>query len=54
MATLQRGAVVHHYYGHHSHQYRRQILFQEEMIRRYVSHISACHFKMIRYYSFCR
>ncbi len=46
------GAVVHHYYDHHSQQHRRQILSQEEMIRRYVSHIPACHFKMIRYYGF--
>ena len=35
------GTVVHHYYDHHSQQYRRQTLSQEEMIRRYVSHIPA-------------
>lgn len=46
------GSVVHHYYDHHSQQYRRQTLSQEEMIRRYVSHIPARHFKMIRYYGF--
>ncbi|MEX9996895.1 IS91 family transposase [Providencia vermicola] len=46
------GAVVHHYYDHHNQQHRRQILSQEEMIRRYVSHIPARHFKMIRYYGF--
>ncbi|QBY45950.1 Putative transposase (plasmid) [Arsenophonus nasoniae] len=46
------GTVVHHYYDHHSQQYRRQTLSQEEMIRRYVSHIPARHFKMIRYYGF--
>lgn len=44
--------MVHHYYDRHSQQYRRQTLFQEEMIRRYVSHILARHFKMIRYYVF--
>jgi hypothetical protein len=46
------GAVVHHYYDHHSQQHRRQTLSQEEMIRRYVSHIPARYFKMIRYYGF--
>ncbi|HBR7605364.1 TPA: transposase, partial [Klebsiella pneumoniae] len=46
------GTVLHHYYDHHSQQHRRQILSQEEMIRRYVSHIPARHFKMIRYYGF--
>ena len=44
--------MVHHYYDHHSQQYRQQTLSQEEMIRRYVSHIPARHFKMIRYYGF--
>ncbi|MEY0833696.1 transposase [Providencia alcalifaciens] len=44
--------AVHHYYDHHGQQYRRQALSQEEMIRRYVSHIPARHFKMIRYYGF--
>ncbi|WP_273968403.1 transposase, partial [Enterobacter cancerogenus] len=33
------GTMIHHYYDHHSQQYRRQTLTQEEMIRRYVSHI---------------
>lgn len=46
------GAVIHSYYDHHSHQYRQQPLSQEEMIRRYISHIPASHFKMIRYYVF--
>ncbi|MFW2168191.1 transposase, partial [Enterobacter cloacae complex sp.6722794] len=44
------GTVIHHYYDHHSQQYRRQTLTKEKMIRRYVSHIPARHFKMIRYY----
>lgn len=44
--------VIHHYYDYHSQQYRRQTLTQKEMIRRYVSHIPARHFKMIRYYGF--
>lgn len=52
MKHYSGGAVVHHYYDHHSQQHRRQILSQEEMIRRYVSHIPARHFKMIRYYGF--
>ncbi|WGM02691.1 transposase [Arsenophonus nasoniae] len=52
MKHYSGGTVVHHYYDHHSQQYRRQTLSQEEMIRRYVSHIPARHFKMIRYYGF--
>nr|AMQ11472.1 Mobile element protein [Shigella dysenteriae] len=46
------GAVVHHYYDHRTHQYRQQTLTQEEMIGRYISHIPAKHFKMVRYYGF--
>lgn len=41
------GAVAHHYYDH-----RTQTLSQEEMIGRYISHIPAKHFKMVRYYGF--
>lgn len=44
--------MVHHYYDHHSQQYRRQTLTQEEMIRRYFSHTPARHFKMILDYGF--
>ena len=33
-------------------QHRRQILSQEKMIRRFVSHIPARHLKMFRYYGF--
>ncbi|ENT7860482.1 transposase [Salmonella enterica] len=46
------GAVVHHYYDHRTQQYRQQTLSQEEMIGRYISHIPAKHFKMVRYYGF--
>nr|WP_260617095.1 transposase [Klebsiella oxytoca] len=46
------GAVVHHYYDHRTQQYRQQMLSQEEMIGRYISHIPAKHFKMVRYCSF--
>ncbi|REI39449.1 IS91 family transposase, partial [Klebsiella variicola] len=46
------GAVVHHYYDHRTHQYRQQTLTQEEMIGRYISHVPAKHFKMVRYYGF--
>lgn len=46
------GAVVHHYYDHRTQQYRQQTLTQEEMIGRYISHIPAKHFKMVRYYGF--
>ncbi|WP_273908724.1 transposase, partial [Enterobacter bugandensis] len=43
------GAVVHHYYDHRTQQYRQQTLTQEDMIGRYISHIPAKHFKMVRY-----
>ncbi|WP_255211581.1 transposase [Serratia ficaria] len=46
------GAVVHQYYDHRTQQHKRQKLGQEEMLQRYVSHISARHFKMVRYYGF--
>ncbi|MGK6038296.1 IS91 family transposase, partial [Klebsiella pneumoniae] len=46
------GAVVHHYYDHRTQLYRQQTLTQEEMIGRYISHIPAKHFKMVRYYGF--
>ncbi|WP_235894305.1 MULTISPECIES: transposase [Klebsiella] len=47
------GAVVHHYYDHRTQQYRHQTLSQEEMLGRYISHIPAKHFKIVRYYGFC-
>lgn len=34
------------------HSNRQQTLTQEEMIGRYISHILAKHFKMVRYYGF--
>uniref|UniRef100_UPI0038D5190B transposase n=1 Tax=Serratia liquefaciens TaxID=614 RepID=UPI0038D5190B len=46
------GAVVHHYYDHRTQQHRQQTLTQEEMIGRYISHVPAKHFKMVRYYGF--
>lgn len=46
------GAVVHHYYDHRSQKHGKQVLSQEEMIERYISHIPDKHFKMIRYYGF--
>ena len=46
------GAVVHHYYDHRKQQHRQQTLTQEEMIGRYISHVPAKHFKMVRYYGF--
>ncbi|QBY46489.1 Putative transposase (plasmid) [Arsenophonus nasoniae] len=51
-AALPRGAVVHHYHDHRTGQHRQQTLPQEEMIRRYISHIPARHFKMVRYSGF--
>lgn len=46
------GAVVHQYYDHRTQQHKRQKVSQEEMLRRYVSHIPARDFKMVRYYGF--
>lgn len=44
--------MVHHYYDHRTQQHRKQTLTQEEMLRRYISHVLAKHFKMVRYYGF--
>nr|WP_246067619.1 transposase [Arsenophonus nasoniae] len=49
---ITEGAVVHHYHDHRTGQHRQQTLPQEEMIRRYISHIPARHFKMVRYSGF--
>ncbi|MFS1539512.1 MAG: transposase [Candidatus Phlomobacter fragariae] len=46
------GSIVHNYYDHRKQTHQQQILSQEEMLRRYISHISASHFKMVRYYGF--
>ncbi|WP_269154114.1 transposase [Serratia bockelmannii] len=46
------GAVVHQYYDHRMQQHKRQKISHEEMLQRYVSHIPARHFKMVRYYDF--
>lgn len=46
------GAVVHHYYDHRTQRHRRQVLSQEEMLLRYISHVPSRHFKMVRYYGF--
>lgn len=45
-------AVVHQYCDHRTQQYKRQKISQEEILQRYVSHIPARHFKMVRYYGF--
>ena len=45
-------AVMRHYYDNRTQQYRQQMLTQEEMIGRYISHIPEKHFKMVRYYGF--
>lgn len=42
--------MVHQYYDHRTQQHKRQKISQEEMLQRYVSHIPARHFKMVRYY----
>lgn len=41
------------YYNHHTKRYRQQTMTQEEMIGRYIGHIQAKHFKIMRYYGFC-
>ncbi len=46
------GGVVHKYYDHRTQQYKRQKISQEEILQRYISHIPARHFKMVRYYGF--
>lgn len=46
------GAVIHHHYDHRTQQYCQQSLTQEEMLGRYISHVPAKHFKMVRYYGF--
>ncbi|MBD8109500.1 IS91 family transposase, partial [Erwinia persicina] len=46
------GAVVHHYLDHRTGKHKRQMLSQEEMIGRYISHVPARHFKMVRYSGF--
>nr|WP_308738058.1 transposase [Serratia fonticola] len=45
-----RWRCIHQYYDHKTQQHKRQKLTQEEMQWRYVSHIPARHFKMVRYY----
>lgn len=42
------GAVVHHYLDRRTGKHKRQTLSQEEMIGRYISHVPARHFKMVR------
>lgn len=44
--------MVHQYYVHRTQQHESQRISQEEMLHRYVSHIPARHFKMVRYYGF--
>ncbi len=46
------GTVVHHYLDHRTGKHKRQTLSQEEMIGRYISHVPARHFKMVRYFGF--
>lgn len=52
LRNYRGGAVVHQYYDHRTQQHKRQKISQEEMLQRYVSHIPARHFKMVRYYGF--
>nr|WP_315901769.1 transposase [Serratia fonticola] len=42
--------MVHQNYYHRTQQYKRQKISQEEMLQRYISHIPALHFKIVRYY----
>nr|WP_245737356.1 transposase [Xenorhabdus japonica] len=45
MYFAKRGTVVHQYYDHRTQQHRQQELTQEEMLRRYTSHIPAATLK---------
>jgi hypothetical protein len=42
------GALAHQYYDHRT----QQKISLEELLQRYISHIPARHFKMVRYYGF--
>lgn len=46
------GTVVHHYLDHRTGKHKRQMPSQEKMIGRYISHVPARHFKMVRYSGF--
>ncbi|USS96937.1 transposase (plasmid) [Serratia symbiotica] len=46
------GAVVHHYLDHRTGKHKRQTLSQEDIIGRYICHVPARHFKMVRYSCF--
>nr|WP_232095042.1 MULTISPECIES: transposase [Serratia] len=46
------GAVVQQYYDHRTQRHKRQKISQEEMLQRYISHILARYFNMVRYYGF--
>lgn len=51
-AKLRHHSGGAHYYNHRTQQYRQQTLTLEEMIARYISHILAKDFKMVRHYGF--
>ncbi|HCU0429590.1 TPA: transposase [Serratia marcescens] len=40
------------YYGHSTQQYKRHKICLEVMQQRYVKHVPARHFKIVRYYGF--
>ncbi|MFS1539770.1 MAG: transposase [Candidatus Phlomobacter fragariae] len=40
------------FYDQRNQTHQQQILTQEEMLRRYISHISDRYFKIVRYYGF--
>lgn len=44
--------MVHHYLDYRTGKHKRQTLSQEEMIGRYIRHVPARHFKMVRYSGF--
>lgn len=44
-----RGSAMVHHYDHRTQQHKRQKISSEEMLRCYISHIPARHFKMVRY-----
>ncbi|SFN54808.1 Putative transposase [Izhakiella capsodis] len=44
--------MVNHYLDHRMGKHKRQTLSQKEMIGRYISHVPARHFKIVRYSGF--
>ncbi|MFE8663977.1 transposase [Serratia nevei] len=44
--------MIHHYLDNRTGKHKRQTLNRKELIGRYISHVRALHFKMVRYSGF--